>query len=172
MKRILIAFVFPALAYAQYAASASHSPTAAAEINSKPAFQVASGAPSNCTAGEDFWFNSSTLAMNQCSATNTWSIITGTIASGTVSLGTTAVSSGACSSAITATATGTATTDVIVATANADPTGVTGYTPATSGTLYVWAYPTSNTVNFKVCNNTASSITPGSAVTLNWKVVR
>jgi len=94
------------------------------------------------------------------------------VASGTASLGTTAVGSGACSSAITVSATGVATTDVITATANADPTGVTGYTPATTGTLYVWAYPTTNNVNFKLCNNTSASITPGSAVTLNWRVSR
>ena len=98
--------------------------------------------------------------------------VTLTVASGTVSLGTTTVNTGTCSSAITATATGVATTDVITATANADPTAVTGYTPATTGTLYVWAWPTSDNVNFKLCNNTTSNITPGSAVTLNWRVTR
>jgi len=96
-----------------------------------------------------------------------------TIASGTVSLGTTTVNTGTCSSAIDGgTATGVLTTDSIIATANADPTGVTGYTPATTGTLYVWAYPTADHVNFKLCNNTSSNITPGSAVTLNWRVIR
>lgn len=95
------------------------------------------------------------------------------VASGTVSLGTTTVNTGTCSSAIDGgTATGVLTTDTITATANADPTAVTGYTPATTGTLYVWAYPTADHVNFKLCNNTATNITPGSAVTLNWKVTR
>lgn len=95
------------------------------------------------------------------------------VASGTAALGTTAVSSGACSSAIDGgTATGVLTTDVIVATAAADPTGITGYTPATSGSLYVWAYPTADHVNFKLCNNTGSSITPGSSLTMNWRVSR
>jgi hypothetical protein len=37
--------------------------------------------------------------------------------------------------------------------------------------LTIFAYPTANNVNFKVCNNTAGSITPG-AITLNWRVVR
>jgi hypothetical protein len=101
------------------------------------------------------------------------SVATQTIASGTISLGTTTVNTGTCdSSPITLSATGVATTDTIIATANADPTGVTGYTAATTGTLYIWAYPTLNTINVKRCNNTSANITPGSAVTLNVRVVR
>lgn len=102
---------------------------------------------------------------------NGTSQITITIASGTLTLNTTAISSGACSAAQTATATGTATTDAIQATFNADPTSTTGYIPTTAGMLTIIHYPTLNTVNFKVCNNTANSITPG-AVTLNWRVTR
>jgi uncharacterized membrane protein len=37
--------------------------------------------------------------------------------------------------------------------------------------LTIIAYPSSNNVNFKVCNNTNSSVTPG-AITLNWRVIR
>jgi hypothetical protein len=33
--------------------------------------------------------------------------------------------------------------------------------------LSVVAWPTSNTVNYKVCNATAASITPSSSVTFN-----
>jgi hypothetical protein len=40
-----------------------------------------------------------------------------------------------------------------------------------SGMLAIIKYPTANNVNFKVCNNTSASITPG-AVTLNWRVSR
>lgn len=94
-----------------------------------------------------------------------------TIASGTSTMGTGLISSGACASAVTTTATGTATTDAIIATVNADPTATTGYAPSNTGSLYIWTYPTSGNVNFKVCNNTASSISP-SAITLNWRVVR
>lgn len=93
------------------------------------------------------------------------------IASGTAAMGTGAISSGTCASVVTVSATGVATTDAIIATPNADPTGVTGYAPASTGSLYIWAYPTSGNVNFKVCNNTGSSITP-SALTLNWRVIR
>ncbi len=94
-----------------------------------------------------------------------------TIASGAKALATGAISSAACTSAQTDTATGTLTTDAIIASFNADPTAVTGYVPLTTGMLAIIVYPTTDTVNFKVCNNTSSSITPG-AITLNWRVVR
>lgn len=98
-------------------------------------------------------------------------VVRQTIASGAKALATSAIASAACSAAQTDTATGTATTDVIIATFNGDPTAVTGYVPLTTGMLTIIAYPTTNTVNFKVCNNTSSSITPG-AITLNWSVTR
>ena len=97
--------------------------------------------------------------------------VTYTIASGAKALATGAIASATCTSAQTDTATGTATTDTIEVTFNGDPTAVTGYVPLTTGMLTIIPYPTSNTVNFKVCNNTAGSITPG-AITLNWRVVR
>ena len=97
--------------------------------------------------------------------------LTQTIASGALALSTSAIASAACTTAQTATATGTATTDVVLLSFNADPTAVTGYVPLTAGMLTIIGYPTTNTVNIKVCNNTSSSITPG-AVTLNWRVVR
>ena len=94
-----------------------------------------------------------------------------TIASGTAALGTGSIASGACASAATATATGALTTDVLIASFNGDPTAAPGYIPSTSGMLTIIAYPAAGTVNFKVCNNTLSAITPG-ATTLNWRVVR
>jgi hypothetical protein len=94
-----------------------------------------------------------------------------TIASGTATMGTGAITSGGCATAVTATATGAATTDRIVATPNVDPTGVSGYGPSASGSLYIQAFPTANTVSFKVCNNTSGTITPA-ALTLNWAVLR
>jgi hypothetical protein len=94
-----------------------------------------------------------------------------TVASGTKALATGAISSATCTAAQTATATGTLTTDTIQATFNADPTAVTGYIPSTSGMLTIIPYPTADTVNFKVCNNTSASITPGS-ITLNFRVTR
>lgn len=93
------------------------------------------------------------------------------VASGTAALGTSAISSATCATVVTVSATGVATTDVIQFTPNADISGVTGYTPATTGGLTILPYPTANNVNFKVCNWTSGSITPG-AVTLNWRVAR
>lgn len=94
-----------------------------------------------------------------------------TIASGTAALGTSAISSGTCASAVTVSASGVLTTDTVTASFNSDPTAVTGYIPATTGMLTIIGYPTANNVNWKVCNNTSASITPG-AITLNWRVVR
>ena len=93
------------------------------------------------------------------------------IASGAKTLNTTAIASATCSTAQTATATGTLTTDQIVANFNGDPTAITGYIPSTAGMLTIFTYPTADTANFKVCNNTAATVTP-SAVTLNWMVIR
>lgn len=94
-----------------------------------------------------------------------------TIASGTSALATAAIGSGACASVVTTTATGTASTDAIEWSFNVDVSAVTGYAPVTTGALIVYRYPTANNVNWKVCNPTSSSITPGAA-TINWRVVR
>ena len=100
------------------------------------------------------------------------SVATRTIASGTASLATGAISSGVCASVVTVTATGVLTTDDIQADFSADPTGTTGYAPSANGMLTIIKYPTSGNVNFKVCNNTGSSITINSPVTVNWRVTR
>ena len=94
-----------------------------------------------------------------------------TVASGTSALGTGAISSATCATVVTTAATGVLTTDVVNASFNGDPTAVTGYVPLTSGMLTIIGYPTAGNVNFKVCNNTSSSVTPG-AITLNWRVTR
>lgn len=94
-----------------------------------------------------------------------------TIASGTAALGTGAISSATCATVVTVAAANVATTDVIMDSFNGDPTAVTGYAPVTTGMLTIIEYPTSGNVNFKVCNQTSASITPG-AITLNWRVVR
>jgi hypothetical protein len=94
-----------------------------------------------------------------------------TIASGTATLGTGAISANACASVVTVTATGVAATDRIAYTPNADISGVTGYGVASTDGLIVYPWPDAGHVNFKVCNSTGLSITPG-AVTLNWGAVR
>lgn len=97
--------------------------------------------------------------------------LTATIASGAKALNTTAVSAGTCGTVQTDTATGTLTTDAIAVSFAADPSSTTGYNPS-GGMLTIMHYPTADTVNFKVCNPTASSITPGGTVTINWRVIR
>lgn len=112
--------------------------------------------------------------------TMTWpannSIVPQLVARGTVALGTSAIGPGACAGAIAGTASaGNAAnvlaTDTINTSFNGDPTGVLGYQPATTGMLVIIPYPTAGASNFKVCNNTNASITPG-AITLNWQVLR
>jgi hypothetical protein len=94
-----------------------------------------------------------------------------TIASGTADLGTSEISSGTCATVVTVSAPGVATTDVVTASFNGDTTAATGYTASASGGLSIRQYPTSDNVNFSVCNSTADPITPD-AITLNWRVAR
>jgi hypothetical protein len=94
-----------------------------------------------------------------------------TVANGTATLGTTAIASGTCASAVTVAGAGVTAADNIVADFSADPTSTTGYSPSASGMLTIIKYPTAGNVNFKVCNNTGATVTPG-AVTLNWRVAR
>jgi len=93
----------------------------------------------------------------------------GIVASGANALGTSAIAANTCATAVTATATGTASTSRIKWTPNADISGVTGYGVSSTDGLIIFPYPGTDTVNFKVCNSTSASITPG-AVTLNWEV--
>ena len=91
------------------------------------------------------------------------------LATGTAVLGTSAIGAGTCAPVVTVAALGVLASNNIVADFNADPTSTVGYTPSISGMLTIVKYPTANAVNFKVCNNTLSSVTPG-AITLNWRV--
>jgi hypothetical protein len=94
-----------------------------------------------------------------------------TVANSTAVLGTSPISSGVCATAVASAGSGIATTDTITWGFNGDPTAVTGYAPTVNGMLTIIVYPTTNNANFKVCNNTSASVTPG-AITLNWRVVR
>lgn len=94
-----------------------------------------------------------------------------TVATGATAMGTNLIASANCASPVSVASSGVLTTDVIEASFNGDPTGVTGYVPATTGMLTIIPYPTAGYVNFKVCNNTSADITPG-AITLNWRVTR
>lgn len=127
------------------------------------------------------------LAVPSCSATgstvSTLQWITGTgfscssvtpvvtVNSGTFTLSTTPISSATCISVQSAAASGVVSTDTVMANPNADPTSTTGYIPLTTGMLAIFTWPSTNLVNFRVCNNTLATITPV-ALPLNWRVVR
>lgn len=116
--------------------------------------------------------NNTTSSITPGAITLNWIVAPSTtVATGTSALATSAISSATCATAVTTAASGAATTDAISWGFNGDPTAVTGYVPATAGMLTIVAYPTANNVNYKVCNNSSGSITPG-AITLNWKVIR
>jgi len=95
---------------------------------------------------------------------------TGILASGTLALATASIPSGQCATAQTATAAGTASTDVVSWSFASDPTGVTGYTAVTSGTLRIDAWTSATQVAFRQCNATQNAITPG-ALSLNWRTI-
>jgi hypothetical protein len=113
------------------------------------------------------------IYLNSSGAWATLGYGTRTIASGYTSLGTGSISSGTCASAVTAVALNATTSDALTASfaGGTDPTTVTGYIPSTSGMLTIFAYLTAGVANFKVCNNTSSSVTPG-PIALGWRVVR
>jgi hypothetical protein len=99
-----------------------------------------------------------------------------TLAAGTAAMATAAIPSATCAAAVNGTATvGTVAnvlaTDTLSVSFVGDPTAVVGYQPATTGMLTIVHWTSAGAVSFKVCNNTAASITPG-ALTLNWRVDR
>lgn len=84
---------------------------------------------------------------------------------GTIAWTTALVASGACTAAQTDTQTGLATTAVIWGNPNADDANYD------KGLVMYW-YPTSSTVNLKICNPTAGSLTPtGATITFNYVAI-
>jgi hypothetical protein len=94
------------------------------------------------------------------------------IAMGQLALGTQIISPGSCATAVTGAAPNTTAASVIHWSYASDTNGIAGYEGGSSGAIVkVDAFPTSNAVNFRVCNNTASPITPG-AMSVNWDVIQ
>jgi hypothetical protein len=75
---------------------------------------------------------------------------------GTIAFTSTAITNGTCATAVTATETGLATTSAVWA--NLDGALQTNWQTG----VHYFVYPTANTVNIRVCNGTAGSITPES----------
>lgn len=127
-------------------------------------------APS-AAAGFDICYGSSSLHTFLCSFNGgTFLPIVRTIASGSLSLSTSSIAAGACSAAVTATATGLTAGGVVNWSLNGNPSAATGYAGSSSGAvLQIYAYPTTNTVNFKTCNNSSGAIVPD-VMGVNWNV--
>ena len=97
---------------------------------------------------------------------------TQTIGSGTIALGTNTILSSSCALVSSPNPVpGVLSTDAITWSFSTDPNSVPGYGAGSTGSLSIWAFPTANNVNFRVCNLTSAAIIPG-AVTLNWIVTR
>lgn len=86
------------------------------------------------------------------------------IANIVVTLPTSSIGANTCTSPTTATMTGVATTSAFRTAFASNPNAVNGW--GATGGLTFTAWPTSNTLNWSVCNQTGSAITPG-AMNLN-----
>lgn len=75
------------------------------------------------------------------------------------------IAAGHCAPAVTGVAPGVSSSSVVHWSFKSDPYGVPGY--AGSAALQVYAFTTSNTVAFRVCNSSSQVVTPG-IITLNW----
>jgi hypothetical protein len=84
----------------------------------------------------------------------------------TVSSSTT-VSANSCNGPYTVSMSGVTTGMTFNLTATSDTHAITGWGSPSTGVLYFTDWPTANTFNYYICNNTASSITTGGAVTFN-----
>jgi len=87
------------------------------------------------------------------------------VADTTITVGTTAITANTCTAVTSVTMTGVTTSMSFSFTPTIDISGVTGW--GSTGGLVIVAWPTANTLNYKVCNQTASSITPSASVTFN-----
>lgn len=92
---------------------------------------------------------------------------TGGVANTTITTNTTLITANTCAAGpgSPVTMTGVTTSSVFDINPSTDTSGVTGW--GATGGLVIVAWPTSNALNYKVCNQTAASITPGSSVTWN-----
>lgn len=87
------------------------------------------------------------------------------IANSTFTTGTAAIGANTCTVASTVTMNGVGASTTFVITPEVDVSGVTGW--GSSGGLVIDAWPTANTLNYKICNQTSASITPSASVTWN-----
>jgi len=83
----------------------------------------------------------------------------------TATISTTSVAANSCAGPFSLSLIGTTTASVINFTPSSDITAVTGW--GITGGLVIAAWPTQDTVNYKVCNQSNAAITPSASVTFN-----
>ena len=94
-----------------------------------------------------------------------------TMLSGTAVMLTAEIAGNACAAAeVSSAAVGILATDVVAMSFQSDPSAVTGYGSGSADGLVIYGYPGADVALFKVCNVTATAITPA-AMTINWQVV-
>jgi hypothetical protein len=94
-----------------------------------------------------------------------------TMLSGTAVMLTAEIAGNACAAAeVSSAAVGILATDVVAMSFQSDPSAVTGYGSGSADGLVIYGYPGADVALFKVCNVTATAITPA-AITINWQVV-
>jgi hypothetical protein len=98
----------------------------------------------------------------------TWANQDNLFANGTFSTAAGAVGANTCASATTTTVSGVTTASVFVITPSADTNSLTGW--GSTGGLVLDVWPTTNTLNVRICNQTGSSIT-ASAATWNYVAI-
>ena len=82
------------------------------------------------------------------------------------------VTAGTCAAALTNAAASVVVGDTVTASFKGDPTGVVGFEPgAMLAVIPFVPNPAGASVNFRVCNNAASDLAPGS-IAVNWQVLR
>jgi hypothetical protein len=88
------------------------------------------------------------------------------VADSSVLVGTAAIAANTCTSTSTVSMLGVTTATAFFFTPTADVSAITGWGPG-GAQLFFDAWPSANTLNYKVCNNSGASITPGSSTTWN-----
>ena len=101
-------------------------------------------------------------------------IYAGTVALNATNLGTASLGANSCTTPYAATATGVASTDAVIITANANISGITGYGAATADGLALYWYPGSGVINWVACNKTGTTIAISNSTypTINQLVLR
>jgi hypothetical protein len=84
-----------------------------------------------------------------------------------ITVGTAAIPANSCAVAASVTMPGVTTASTFSITATSDISATAGWNEQGTGKLYFSPWPTANTLNYRVCNPTAVSITPGAVTTWN-----